>query len=455
MVVDDSALARAIGLRIRERRKHRGMTQQQLAGDRYTKAYISALETGVVKPSMAALNFIAERLATTTPELLADRTAGWTRLEADLLLASGDAPGAVDAYEALVETETDPGRRAELLRGLAEAHNRTDHPAQAIRAAAESVALFTTLGRPIDRAQAAYWLASAQAQHDNTDEARELMLTILAEVRTGLTVAPDFELRVLVAMATIETYRGNHQAAIGYLEAAQTSTVVLDDRRRGIIEVSLANAYRSAGDHEGAILHGTRAIGLLAAAEAERERAMVANYLALSYNAIGSGQRAAEVVEEATRVATLLGDERLLAHLADTEARIALGRGDAVRALELAESAVARSLAVGGEKALMDATTTRARALLELGRVEESLATFAEAATLARRHAPAARLREVLQAWADALAAAGQHQEAFTIAREALATYDGSSELRTRAIPPLGQGMPVPVPVVSGRRIER
>ena len=38
------------------------MTQQQLAEGRYTKAYISALEQGHAKPSMAALDFIAGRL---------------------------------------------------------------------------------------------------------------------------------------------------------------------------------------------------------------------------------------------------------------------------------------------------------------------------------------------------------------------------------------------------------
>ena len=41
----------------------------KLAGDRYTKAYVSALETGHSKPSMAALNFFADRLGT---ELVAD-----------------------------------------------------------------------------------------------------------------------------------------------------------------------------------------------------------------------------------------------------------------------------------------------------------------------------------------------------------------------------------------------
>ncbi len=84
IVVDDSALALSIGRRIRERRRRAGLSQQRLAEGRYTKAYISALETGAAKPSMAALNFIAARLGTTAAELLANPDTTWNRLEADL-----------------------------------------------------------------------------------------------------------------------------------------------------------------------------------------------------------------------------------------------------------------------------------------------------------------------------------------------------------------------------------
>src|SRR4026207_1276216 len=84
----DRDLARRIGQRLREARLRAGLTppqpgggraphtggalreaglrggrtQQQLAGDRYTKAYVSALETGIARPSMVALSFLSERL---------------------------------------------------------------------------------------------------------------------------------------------------------------------------------------------------------------------------------------------------------------------------------------------------------------------------------------------------------------------------------------------------------
>jgi hypothetical protein len=41
------------------------MTQRQVAGDRYTAAYIGAMETGASFPSMPSLNFIARQLRVT------------------------------------------------------------------------------------------------------------------------------------------------------------------------------------------------------------------------------------------------------------------------------------------------------------------------------------------------------------------------------------------------------
>ena len=60
---EDRSIAIAVGGRIRSERKRQGLTQAALAGTRYTKAYISALENGLSKPSVAALSYIADRLA--------------------------------------------------------------------------------------------------------------------------------------------------------------------------------------------------------------------------------------------------------------------------------------------------------------------------------------------------------------------------------------------------------
>ena len=99
----DRELAHRIGQRIREARHRAGLTQQQLAADRYTKAYVSALETGIARPSMVALNHIAERLNLPASHFIDEAHPAWTRLEVDMKLASGDWQAAAEGYRALLE----------------------------------------------------------------------------------------------------------------------------------------------------------------------------------------------------------------------------------------------------------------------------------------------------------------------------------------------------------------
>src|SRR3990170_5659674 len=160
IVVDNSHVARRVGDRIRQARVRAGLTQAQVARGRYTAAYISALERGLAKPSMAALTFLSERLGVPIPDLVAEDRPTAGRLEADLLMASGNVQAALDRYDALLETAGDDRRqRAELLRGRAEGLCRLGRGHDAIRPAAEAAELFDGLGAAADSAFARYWLA--------------------------------------------------------------------------------------------------------------------------------------------------------------------------------------------------------------------------------------------------------------------------------------------------------
>jgi len=420
VVVDDRPLANAIGQRLRQARLAAGLTQQQLAGDRYTKAYISALENGIAKPSMAALNYIAPRLGKSASEILADPNPAWARLEADLALASGEWAAALAGYEGLLETAQERGIRGELQLASAEALCRLDRPGEAVRPAAEAVRIFAELRRDADRARAEYWLSSAHGQQDNPEEARALLRSILDRVRGGLDLGGDFQTRVLIALGMLEGGQGNHTAALAYLEEARDLSDELDSRRRGTFLGALARAYHGAGDLEAAIRVGLQSLALLRAAESDLEAGLVENQLALAYLANGNADRALQTVRRARTDAR--ADVQLDAHLADTEAMIQLQRGAAPEALALSDDALALADRAGNHKARLDALTTRARALSELGRHEDAAATFSQAAELAETAAPPSRRREIYSAWADTLASLGRHDEAYALARRALAS---------------------------------
>lgn len=422
IVVDDSALAERIGARLKGARKQAGLTQQQLAEGRYTKAYVSALEKGLAKPSMAALNFFADRLGLPASSFLTNDEPAWTRLEADLLLASGAWTEAADAFQALLPDAGTGLVRAELLRGCAEALVRQDRGGEAIAPATEAADIFGRMRRERDWALATYWLAGGMHQTDNLAEARSLLDSVLTRVRGGLEVEPDFVVRLLTAFAALATRGSDHGAALGYLEEARSINSDLDDRRRGTFLCSLAATYRELGDLEGAVRTGTQGLALMRAADADVEAAMLENDLALAFLGMGNASRADALATASDDRLRGVGDDRMRAHAVETRAQIALALGTPERALELLDEADVLAAATSNTKARTSALLTRAKVLATLGRLEESGAAYEAAATLVREHGPRLRLQLVLGEWADVLARMGQHEDAYALTREALQT---------------------------------
>jgi transcriptional regulator with XRE-family HTH domain len=416
----DAALAARIGERIREARRRAGLTQQALAGERYTKAYVSALETGIARPSMVALTYLADRLGLPASHFLDERHPAWTRLEIDMHLAAGEWQAAADGYRGLLDDGLDDPVRAEVLRGLAEAEARLDHGQAAVTAAAEAARLFAELGRPADEALARYWLAYGLYESDSEADARSLLTTLIERVRGGLNVEPDFELRLLMALASVESRAGDYHESLAHLEAARGMSSDLDDRRRATFLFGLAVSYRETGDLEAAIRTGTQAMALYRAAGAELEGASIENDLALAYMSSGNLARARELAEQAHQQAEMAGDDRLLAAILETEAQIAAAAGDRSGAQALADRSAALARATGNRLALMASVLTGARMLRDSGEIEDAEVRFAEAAAIAREGGSTGRLRDVLREWADLRAGRGDHRGAYELTREAL-----------------------------------
>ncbi len=417
----DRELARRIGQRIREARRRSGLTQQQLAGERYTKAYVSALETGIARPSMVALSYLSGRLGMPASHFIDEAHPVWTRLEVDMRLAAGEWQAAADGYRTLLEDAHDDTARADLLRGLAEASARLDHGKETIAAASEAARIYGEAGRDADAALARYWLAYGLYQSDSEIDARSVLLALLDQVRSGLRVEPDFEMRLLTSLAAVESRAGQPTRALTYLEEARGLAADLDDRRRAAFLFNLAISYREIGDFEAAIRAGTQGMALYRAAGAIFESARIENDLALAYLATGQIERAHELAGDARRQIEDTGDERWMASVVDTEAQVALARGNVDEALGLAARARDYAQRSGNEFAGLMAMLTEARALRRAGRAVDAEARFGEAAALARSSKAPNRLREVLREWADLRAESGDHRGAYELTSEALA----------------------------------
>jgi tetratricopeptide (TPR) repeat protein len=335
-------------------------------------------------------------------------------------LAQGDWEAASDGYQTLLSDATDDATRVDLLRGLAEASARMDRGKEAVAAASEAARIYADAGREADAALARYWLAYGLYQSDNEVDARSILAALLEQVRGGLRVEPDFEMRLLTSLAAVESRAGQAPRALSYLEEARGLSADLDDRRRAAFLFNLAINYREVGDYEAAIRAGTQGMALYRAAGAIFESARIENDLALAFLATGQVDRARELAADARRQIEETGDERWMAAVVDTEAQVALADGDIDRALQLAERARGYAERSGNEFGGLMAMLTEARALRRADRGEEADVRFAEAARIARASRAPNRLREVLREWADLRAATGDHRGAYELTSEAL-----------------------------------
>lgn len=426
IVVDNSHVARRVGERIRQARTRIGLTQRQLAEGRYTAAYISALERGLAKPSMAALTFLSERLGISVPDLVAEERPAVGRLEADLLLASGNHQEALDRYDALLEAAGEDRRnRAELLRGRAEALCRLGRGGEAIRPASESAELFDALAAPADAAWARYWVAGAHYLVDNPSEARGILQQLLAEERGGLAVAPDFRFRLLTQLGNVEARDGESKRALSYMEEARVLLADSSLRQRAAFLSSLALQYRFTGDLERSIRVGHESLALYREAHAELEEAALENNMGINFIDLGNTRRAEEHLVRSRELAERHADPQLLSEIAEAEARLAFARGDDAGATDRARAALAPVDAGGSYMAAVGAHITLGRLAHRRGDRSNVESEFDLAASLLREHRSGSQLRDVLAEWADMRTAWGDVKGANVLYAEALGRTNG------------------------------
>ena len=419
LAAEDLDLAREVGVRLKAARTRAGLTQRELAEPRYTKAYISALENGLIKPSMAALRFLARRLGTVPAAFLADHDTHWERLDAELRLAAGDWASAADRFRSIVDAGVAGGGRGLALLGLAEASYRLGRSRDVVALAAEARELLTGAGRTAEAQRATYWLAAGHHASDDPARARMLFEELLAAAGTDAP-EPDLRVRTLIALATVLTHSGEPTPAIALLEEARRIGADLDDRRRATLLHSLAQSYRISGDLEGAVRTGTESLALFRAVDARGDAAMTDNELALTYLGLGNLAEAERHAIAARSQLEREHDDFRLAHVGDTQARIALARDDLTSASALASEAVELAEASQNDKGLVDALLTIARTRRRQDDREAAGQALARAADVAA-NGPRARLRTVLTEWSEIAAEAGDHAAAYDLTRRALA----------------------------------
>src|SRR5919199_1316430 len=107
-----------LGERLRQLRVSSGLTQSELAGDRFSKEYVSQIERGKTRPTQETIDWLAQRLGV-DPSFLANGVPPDERGRVDAVLARAEALVEADRNDEALEQLADV-RSAVLATGLPE-----------------------------------------------------------------------------------------------------------------------------------------------------------------------------------------------------------------------------------------------------------------------------------------------------------------------------------------------
>src|SRR3954452_4212718 len=380
-----------LGERLRQLRVAAGLTQTDLAGDRFSKEYISQIERGKTRPTAETVEWLALRLGVDSG-FLASGVSVDARAKAEAILARADVllqehrfDEAIEEYTRSLPAVLGTGAaelRVRALSGEAMAHAQSGDVQTGLTMLAEARGLVETESfTDVDRADVLYRLGVCRYKLSSITTAVALFDEALSLVeRSGL---PADELRLNIFAWRSRCYRRqrDYEAAREDVERALELAEALRDVR------SLAPVYFQAS-----MLAERDGHWVLARRYAEKAKAhyeevadrgnvgRLLNNLGAMDFLLGSPEEAIERFKQAYAIALEVDRSEDAATAVNSLAQVHLRTGDAKRAEEQARHALE---IIGEREDMLDeignARLVLGRALLEQSRLDEADTAFSAA----------------------------------------------------------------------------
>ncbi|HEX3807939.1 MAG TPA: tetratricopeptide repeat protein [Gaiellaceae bacterium] len=380
-----------LGERLRQLRVAAGLTQTDLAGERFSKEYISQIERGKTRPTADTVDWLALRLGVDAGFLASGASAD-ERARAETILARADALSQEHRFEESIEeyTRSLPSvlgtgaaeLRVRALNGEAMARAQNGDVQSALALLAESRSLVEGEDfSDVDRAEVLYRLGVCRYKLSSISTSVALFAEALSLAeRSGL---PCDELRLNVFAWRSRCYRRqrDYEAAREDVERALELAEALRDAR------ALAPVYFQAS-----VLAERAGHWVLARTYAEKSKAhyeevadrgnvgRLLNNLGAMDFLLGNPEEAIERFKEAYAIALEVDRDEDAAGAVSSLAQVHLRTGDPKRAEEQARHALE---IIGTRDDMLDevgnARLVLGRALLEQDRLDEAESAFVEA----------------------------------------------------------------------------
>ncbi len=379
-----------LGERLRQLRVAAGLTQSELAGERFSKEYVSQIERGKTRPTSETITWLAARLGV-DPGFLSNGVSAEERgrveatlARAEALLGSGSFPEAVAAFQA-AHTQMSGVPELEVLALVGESRGRIqlgEHPRGARSART----------RALDRRRPRVLRRRARR---GAALARRLPLQAVErpDLRSGCSTRRWRSPSARVCRATRSGRRSHSWRSRCYrrqrdFEGAREDVEIALELAQGLGDRrGLANAYFQAS-----LIAEREGHWLLARTYAERAKSQyeeledsvnigrLMNNLGGLQVLLGKPEMAVSYLKDAFRIALDVGNEGGAAQAVSSLAQVHLRAGDLDQAEEQARYALEL---LDGRVDFLDeignAQLTLGRSLLEQGRLDEAGDSFAAA----------------------------------------------------------------------------
>ncbi|MDQ6883239.1 MAG: tetratricopeptide repeat protein [Candidatus Dormibacteraeota bacterium] len=411
-----------LGDRLREARRARGLTQEQLGRGLASKGFICQVERNRAMPSLAKLRLLADRLGLPVGYFTGSKSADelvYLRKSAELAVRANEpanALGLVDEALALTPSAND---RADLFRVRGTALDALGRLDEAL-AAHQTAAAVAPPDDPELNAAIYVEVGTVLLQREQFNGAVEANLRALQWMDRSKHSDPALRARLLTNLGRTSYSLGQLAAADGYFQQALVAATDAENVFRiASAHMSLGVSARAVGDLERAIAHCNRALELHGRIRQERTANRVLNNLGDVHYAAGRKSEARRIQLRCLERARELKDDFEIGVSAGALASYAMERNDIDESLRLAIESQAAAQRSGDHLHQAYSVAIEGWAAERSGRRALADRKFRAAfQSLAERHA-AGKLAEVAAMYADVLRGRGQVDLAFAFMRMA------------------------------------
>jgi len=380
-----------LGDRVRQLRVSAGLTQTDLAGDRFSKEYISQIERGKTRPTAETIEWLALRLGVDAGYLTSGVSTD-DRARAEATLARAEALMEEHRYDEAIEEfgralpsvlgTNAPELRVRALNGEALARAHAGDVKAGLALLGESRSLVETADfSDVDRAEVLWRLGVCRTLLSSISTAVALFDEALALAERSGLPSDKLRLGIFAWRARCHRRQRDYEAAREDVERALELAEAMRDPR------ALGSAYFQASmlaERDGHyVLARTYAEKAKTQYEelADRENVgRLMNNLGGIEFLLGKPEQAVEHFKQAFAVALEVGRDAEAATAVSSLAQVHLRTGDVAKAEEQALHALEL---IGDRDDMLDeignARLVLGRALLEQGRLDEAEAAFAQA----------------------------------------------------------------------------